>query len=57
MPLGEQIRDDTRSAHAKFHKLSMHRKEDIDLSLFLFSEIYTIAKHEYRRFEYMIMML
>jgi hypothetical protein len=27
MPLGEQIRDDT-SAHAKFHKLSMHRKED-----------------------------
>jgi hypothetical protein len=34
-----------RSAHAKFHEFSMHRKGDINLSLFSFPEL--------SRFDYM----
>jgi hypothetical protein len=43
MPLGEQIRDDVRSMHANFHEFSMHRKGDMNLSLFSFSEICTMG--------------
>jgi hypothetical protein len=43
MPLGEQIRDDMWSAHAKFHEFSMYRKGDINLSLFSFSQICTMG--------------
>jgi hypothetical protein len=57
MPLGEHIRDDIRNVHDKFNEFIMHRKGDINLSLFSLSEIYTIAEHEYRGFEYMRMML
>jgi hypothetical protein len=45
MTLFEQIRDDMRSAHAKFHEFSMHTKGDINLSLFSFPEL--------SRFDYM----
>jgi hypothetical protein len=38
MPLGEHIRDDMRSEHAKFYEFSMHKKGYINLSLFSFSE-------------------
>jgi hypothetical protein len=43
MPLGEKIRDDVRSMHAKFHEFSMHRKGYMYLSLFSFSEICTMG--------------
>jgi hypothetical protein len=39
MPLGDHIRDDIRSMHAKFCEFIMHIKEDMNLSLFSFSEI------------------
>jgi hypothetical protein len=53
MPLGEHIGDDMRDEHAKFYEFSIHRKVDINLSLFLFYEICTIGEYESRRFEYM----
>jgi hypothetical protein len=43
VPLGEQIKVDMRSTHTKFHEFSMHRKGDINLSLFSFSEICTMG--------------
>jgi hypothetical protein len=39
VPLGEILRNDMRSEHAMFYEFIMHRKGDIDLSLFSFSEI------------------
>jgi hypothetical protein len=41
MSLGELLRNDLRSIHAKFYEFNMHRKGgiDIDLSLLVFSEI------------------
>jgi len=53
MPLGEHIRDDMGSVHAEFHKFSMHRKGDINLSLFSFSKICTLEEQELRIFDYM----
>jgi hypothetical protein len=38
VPLGEQIRDDMRNMHVKCHEFSMHRNDDMNLSLSLFSE-------------------
>jgi hypothetical protein len=52
MPLGEQIRDDMGSVHAKFQEFSMHRKGDINLSLFSFSEICRLAEPEFNRYDY-----
>jgi hypothetical protein len=43
MLLGEQIRYGMRSVHTKFHEFIIRRKEDINLSLFFFSEIYTMG--------------
>jgi hypothetical protein len=34
MPLGEHIRDVTRSVHAKFHEFIIHRDADMNISLF-----------------------
>ncbi len=53
MPLGEQIQDDMRNLNDKFHEFNTHIKEDIDLSLFSFSEICTLGEYESRIFEYM----
>jgi hypothetical protein len=39
MSLGELFRNDIRSINAKFHEFSLHKKRDINLSLFSFSEI------------------
>jgi hypothetical protein len=36
MPLGEKIRDDTWSRHAKLLEFNMHRDEDMNLSFFPF---------------------
>jgi hypothetical protein len=46
--LGELLRNDMRSIHAKFYEFSIHRKGDIDLSLFSFSEICRLNKQELR---------
>jgi hypothetical protein len=43
MPLGELFRNDMRRMHAKFNEFSMHRKGDINLSLFFFSKICTMG--------------
>jgi hypothetical protein len=34
MPLGEHIWDDMRNVHDKFHEFIMHRKVDMNFSLF-----------------------
>jgi hypothetical protein len=39
VPHGEHIWDGTGSVHAEFYEFIMHRKENIDLQLFSFSEI------------------
>jgi hypothetical protein len=44
MPLGEQTRDDIWSLHAKFHEFRKHRDEDMNLSLFSFSEFCTLEE-------------
>jgi hypothetical protein len=44
--LGELLRNDMRSIHAKFYEFSMHTKGDIDLSLLSFSEICRLNKQE-----------
>jgi hypothetical protein len=41
------------SLHAKFCKFNMHRKGDINLSLFLFSEFCTLEEQEFGRITYM----
>jgi hypothetical protein len=56
MPLGELLRNDMRSMHANVYEFSMHRKGDINLSLFRFSKICTKEYYESRIFEYMTMM-
>jgi hypothetical protein len=46
-----------RDLHAKCHEFSMHRNEDMCLSLISFSEICTIVYFESWRFEYMRLLL
>jgi hypothetical protein len=53
MPLGELFRNNMRSMHAKFNEFSMHRNDDMNLSLFSFSEFCRLAQQEFRRFNYM----
>jgi hypothetical protein len=53
MPLGEHIWDDMGKVHDKFHEFFMHRKVDMNLSLFSFSEFCRLAEQEFRRFDYM----
>jgi hypothetical protein len=47
------FRNDMGSMHVRFYEFSMHRKGDIDLSLFLFSEICRLKEQELRRTYYM----
>jgi hypothetical protein len=47
------FRNDMGSMHAKFYKFSMHRKGDIDLSLFSFSKICRLKEQQLRRTSYM----
>jgi hypothetical protein len=54
MPLGGKIRDDIWSPHAKLHEFSMHRDEDMNLSLFCFYEFCTLEEQELGRIIYMI---
>jgi hypothetical protein len=49
MPLGEQIRDDIWTLHAKFHKFRKHRGGDTNLSSFSFSEFCTLEEQELGR--------
>jgi hypothetical protein len=42
-----------RSIHAKFYEFSMHRKGDIDLSLFSFSKVCRLNEQELRITYYM----
>jgi hypothetical protein len=44
VPHGEHIWDGTGSVHAEFYEFIMHRKENIDLQLFSFSEICTLKE-------------
>jgi hypothetical protein len=53
MPLSEKVRDDIWSAHAKLHEFSMHRDEDMNLSLFCFYEFCTLEEQELWRITYM----
>jgi hypothetical protein len=53
MSLGEQIRDDIWSLHAKFHEFRKHRDEYMNLSLFSFSEFCTLEEQELGRIAYM----
>jgi hypothetical protein len=53
MPLGEKIRDDIWSPHAKLHEFIMHIDEDMNLSLFSFNEFDTLEEQELRRIAYM----
>jgi hypothetical protein len=39
--------------HAKFHEFSMHRDEYMNLSLFSFYGICTLAEQEFSTFDYM----
>jgi hypothetical protein len=50
MLLGEHIRNEIRNLHAKFNEFSMHKNEDMNLSLFSFSAICTIVYCESWRF-------
>jgi hypothetical protein len=38
--------------HAKFHKFSMYKNEDMELSLFSFLKFCTLDEQELRRFDY-----
>jgi hypothetical protein len=49
IPCGYLFSNDMGSMHDKFYKFSMHRKGDIDLSLFSFSEICRLKEQEIRR--------
>jgi hypothetical protein len=49
IPLDDLFRNDMGSMHANFDEFRMHRKEDIDLSFFSFSEIYRLKEQELRR--------
>jgi hypothetical protein len=49
IPFGYLFSNDMGSMHDKFYKFSMHRKGDIDLSLFSFSEICRLKEQEIRR--------
>jgi hypothetical protein len=49
MPLGEKTRDDIWSLHHKFHEFRKHRDEDMNLSLFSFSEFCTLEEQELGR--------
>jgi hypothetical protein len=53
MPLGEKIRDDIWNMHAKCHEFSMHRNDDINLSLSSFFEFCTLEEHDLMRFDCM----
>jgi hypothetical protein len=53
VPLGHLFRNDMGSMSVKFNEFSMHRKWDIDLSLFLFSEICRLKEQELRKTSYM----
>jgi hypothetical protein len=51
MPLGEHIRNNMKSMHAKFHEFRMYKDADMNLSLFSFSEFCTLQEQEFRRFD------
>jgi hypothetical protein len=53
VPLDEHLWDDMRSLHAEFHEFIMHRKGDIDLSLFSFCKICRLKEQELRITSYM----
>jgi hypothetical protein len=53
MPPGEQIRDDIWSADAKLHEFSIHRDEDMNLSMFSFYEFCTLKEQELGTIAYM----
>jgi hypothetical protein len=53
VPLGELLRNDMRSMHAKFYEFIMHIKGDIDLSLLSFSKICRLNEQELRITSYM----
>jgi hypothetical protein len=53
IPLGELFRNAMGSMHDMFYEFIMHRKGDIDLSLFSFSEICRLKEQELRRTSYM----
>jgi hypothetical protein len=55
VPLGELLRNDMRSMQAKFYEFIMHRKGDIDLSLFSFSKICRLNEQELRITSYIMM--
>jgi hypothetical protein len=55
MPLGDNISNDMRRIHAKFHEFSRHRKGDINLSSFPFYEFCRMGQQESLRFENMEM--
>jgi hypothetical protein len=42
-----------RNLHARFHEFSIHKNEDMNLSLFSFLEFCTLDEQELRRFYYM----
>jgi hypothetical protein len=52
VPLAKHLLDDMRSLHAEFHEFIMHKKEDVDLSLFSFSKICRLKEQELRRTSY-----
>jgi hypothetical protein len=53
MPLDEHIWNEMRNLHARFHEFSIHKNEDMNLSLFSFLEFCTLDEQELRRFYYM----
>jgi hypothetical protein len=53
IPLVELFRNDMKSLHAKFGEFSMHRNEDIILSLFSVPEFCTLDDQKLRIFDYM----
>jgi hypothetical protein len=55
MPLGDNIRNDMKITHAKFHEFIRHRKGDINLSSFPFYEFCRMGQQEPLRFENMEM--
>jgi hypothetical protein len=54
MPLGEIIRNEMRTMYVKFHEFSMHKNEDMNLSLYSFSEFCRMGQQESLIFEYLI---
>jgi hypothetical protein len=53
MPIGEHIRNEMRNMHDKCHEFSMHRNQDMNLSLFSISEFCTLEEQELRSLDYM----